>query len=1164
MKKLPLPLLLCFLFASPLLFAQNNAANYWLPVDEAQIVNKGERRIIPERYKTYALDIENLQIALIGAPERFSENANNNAFEVSLPAPDGSFATFKIVESAVMPDKLAKQFDEIKTYSGWGVTDPYASIKLDITPHGFHAMILTIDKGSYFIDPYQTNDRENYLVYYKKDFLYKIDGNDFTCEFEDNIHGKVKDVNNDPNFTLKIPSDCNLRTYDLALACTGEYAAFHGGTVALALAAMNTTLNRVNGVYEKDLGITLVLVANNSSLVYINSSTDPYTNNNGSTMLGQNQTTCDNVIGNANYDIGHVFSTGGGGVAYLGCICNSSNKAGGVTGSSSPVGDPFDIDYVAHEMGHQFGGSHTFNATDGSCGGGNRTASAAYEPGSASTIMGYAGICGAADIQPHSDDYYHAYSLSQINTELLSSSCFVLSSNGNNAPTVNAGNNYTIPASTPFVLTATASDTDGDPISYCWEEMDLGSAITSPTATQTSGPNFRSFSPTASPSRYFPRLDDLVNNVSPTWEVLPSANRTLNFRVNARDNHAGLGCTDSDNMTVSVNNSAGPFLVTAPNTAVSWAAGSSQTVTWDVAGTTASPISCANVDILLSIDGGFTYPITLATNVPNDGSETITVPNNPSTTCRVFVRCSNNIFFDISNQNFTITAPTTPDFALSANPTAVAICAGGTATYNITISSLAGFSGNVTLSNSSLPTGVNGSFSPNPATSNSVFTLVSTGSTPEGVYTITITGTSGALAHTTDIIYEVVAAVTATTLSSPSNGATNQAIGTTLSWSSIANAATYTLEIATDAAFTNIIETQSGLTNNSTTANNLAPNTQYYWRVTAINACGSAVSSVFNFTTSAATYCYPTGNTQDEYIDNVTFASINNTSGNNNGYADFTNISANVVIGDTYNFSLTPAFTGQTWNEYWAIYIDFNGDGDFDDSGENIFTLTTSSNTTVSGAYTIPTVAPISTRMRVKMSYYSNELGACTNMQYGEYEDYTVVITQAGSCNEFSTETTTYTSGSGVVLVETWNYITANNTVDVGATVTYSAGEYIDLLPNFNAVSGADFLAKIEGCSAAKTDLAAKEIPAQNQLTIVPNPTSDGEINLLLHIQQTDYFLINLYDIQGKLLQNIYQGDLTSSKQTLAVSLGHLQKGIYLIQLQDNKGNSQIEKLIIL
>jgi len=640
---------------------------------------RGERQIIPQKYRTVRLNLAALQAQLAQAPREGASAARNAPLLFSLPLPDGAFGRFQIVEAPIMAPELAAQFPEMKTYAGQGVDDPTATVRFDWTPTGFHAFIISA-AGTIYIDPYQRNDTTTYISYFKRDFIPPA-----TKQFIEQPP-LVADAKRADALAALVAqgaprsSGTQLRTYRLAVAATGEYTQFHGGTVNQALAAIVTTINRVTGIYEREVAVRLTLVANNTAIIYTNPNTDPYTNNNPGALLNQNQTTIDSVIGNANYDVGHVFSTGGGGLAYLGVPCVAGWKAQGETGSSSPVGDPFDVDYVAHELGHQFGANHTFNGNIGSCSG-NRNGSTAYEPGSGSTIMGYAGICGSQNLQPNSDDDFHTVSFDEIvvyTTQGDGNSCPVVTTTGNTPPVAEAGPNYTIPRQTLFTLTGSATDADNDPLTYEWEQFDLGTAGAS---SSTNPPFFRSFLATTSPSRTFPKWSDIVNDTSTIGEILPNTTRTMNFRFTVRDNQTGGGGLNYDSTMVNVVGTAGPFQVTAPNTAVTWDGGSTQSVTWNVAETDAPPINCANVDIRLSTNGGYTYPTLLASGVPNNGSATIIVPFQATTSARVQVLCADNIFFDISNVNFTITATVTPTPTTTATAMATAT---GTATPTAT------------------------------------------------------------------------------------------------------------------------------------------------------------------------------------------------------------------------------------------------------------------------------------------------------------------------------------------------------------------------------------------------------------------------------------------------------------------------------------------------
>ena len=836
------------------------AQNPWQDAAESSVPAAGERRIVPSRYRTVRLDLQALRPILDSAPELFSAAGQPEQLpELVVPGPDGTINRFRIAETPVMAPELQAKYPQIRCYTGYSTDNSATRIKLDLTPWGFHAMVFSATQGTWFVDPMVHGNTEYYVVYSKKDYRSGKQEAFWACEVP-SPDGAVEleeteDHEHIPAQGADFQGDTKLRRYRLALSCTGEYASFHGGNKPAVLAAMNTTMNRVNGVYETDFGATMQIIANNDLLIYLDAASDPFTNNNGGTMLGQNQTTCDNVVGNANYDIGHVFSTGGGGVAFLGVVCNNQNKARGVTGSGSPVGDPFDIDYVAHEIGHQFGGSHTFNGTQGSCSG---NAAARVEPGSGTTIMAYAGICGAQNVAPNSEDFFHAYNIIEMGNYIYTgggNTCPVKINTTNNNPTVNAGNDFVIPKSTPFQLTAAGSDPDGEQLTYTWEQIDNANATSPPVATSTTGALFRSFKGTASPTRVFPRLVDIVNNANPTWEKLPGVARTMNFRVVARDNNLQAGCTDEDEALVTVAGNSGPFLVTQPNTNVTWNVGTTQTVTWDVANTTAAPVSCANVRILLSTDGGFTYPVVLNSGTSNDGTEDIVVPNNLGTACRVRVEGAGNIFFDISNANFKIEPALIPTFFLSSDIGTLTVCAGETGTINLSLERVLGFDAPANISVAGQPGASTVTVSPNPVGGNSATVSISD-LTPgmAGTYTLVIDAVAGTETRQTTVSLLVLpGAPSVATPTSPADGTSGTGSSATLNWD-IAYASSCELEVASNPSFApgTIVSAQT-VAGSSATVTGLTNGTVYYWRVRGSNDCGtSSYSSVSAFQVGAA------------------------------------------------------------------------------------------------------------------------------------------------------------------------------------------------------------------------------------------------------------------------------------------------------------------------
>ncbi|MGF1554942.1 reprolysin-like metallopeptidase [Paucihalobacter sp.] len=681
MKKNYIKILFTVLFV--LLFSiiglSQSASNLWKPIDpaKAQLTEQILRKAQPYQAQYFQLNLESLKSTLQAAPYRLNTNVDSNVI-ISLPNSLGDFDNFKIMEANIIDEELQRKYPNIRSYVGQGVDNPSLFLRFSLSPFGLHTMTLGSHLGVQYIDPF-SKQGDIYIVYSKR-HLNPLE-NPHVCEVEDEFsefnRNEIFDLNQARN-----ANDGTLREYRMALACTEEYAAFHVNQAGLnaapdaqkkaaVLAAMNVTMTRVNGIYERDLSVTMTIIPNNEIIIFLTN--DPFDNNNAGTLINQSQSVIDSNIGNANYDIGHTFSTGGGGLASLNVPCVSGSKARGITGSFQPLGDPFDVDFVAHEIGHQFGSPHTFNGTQGNCSGNNRTASSAYEPGSGTTIMAYAGICGSDNIQNNSDAYFHQRSLALIWANVSSgnsSSCPTQTSTGNSSPTANAGANYIIPAGTPYKLTGSSTDANGTAShTYTWEQYDLGPAGL-PAETNLQGPLVRSFEGSTNPTRYIPRLEDILINggTSSTWEKLSLVTRQINYRLTVRDNDPRGGQIAVDNMIVTNNNAAAFFRVTSQNTTgITWTPGETETVTWDVANTNGVDINTQNVNILLSTDGGQNFDVVLASNTPNDGTQDIIVPDVFGVNCRIMVEAVGNIFFNVNAQSFTVGSLTCADYASDAN-----------------------------------------------------------------------------------------------------------------------------------------------------------------------------------------------------------------------------------------------------------------------------------------------------------------------------------------------------------------------------------------------------------------------------------------------------------------------------------------------------------------
>ncbi|MFT5245186.1 MAG: hypothetical protein ACI8QQ_003135, partial [Psychroserpens sp.] len=1009
-----------------LLFSfKSNGQELWKKLDiEKDASQKNEIRNFknfPIKYSLYQLDLDKFKNSVF-------INSKSSNKTILLPNATGVLEAFGIRESSNFEKGLADKFPTIKSYSASGIENPTSFAKISLGSDGFHAVIFAANGKTVYIDPY-SKDNQQYIVYKTSDL--KEEDALFKCNVEEiakksmSTSAKSSDVN-----------DGNLKIFRLALVCSGEYAQFHlenqnvsvtaseADKKIAVLSAMNTSMSRVNGVFEKDLSVKMEIVADNDKVIFLDANTDNITDGDPDKMIDEVQTITDSEIGTANYDIGHIFSTGGSGLAGLGVVCVTGQKARGVTGRSSPIGDPYDIDYVAHEMGHQFGAGHTQN---NSC---NRSNSTAVEPGSASTIMGYAGIC-APNVQSISDAYFHAVSITQMQAVIASSgSCANLQANGNNAPVADAGLNYSIPKSTPFILKGTATDADGiTSLTYNWEQIDNEIGVTMPpAATNTVGPMFRSLPSNTSPNRYMPALATVVlGSTSSTWEVLPNVARDMTFSLLVRDNNTTGGATSRSNMLVTVEDAIA-FTVTSQDAAITWDAGSTQTINWNKGTTNEAPIDCQNVTIKLSEDGGVTFPIILAENTPNDGFENIIVPNNVTTQARIMVAAADNIFYNVNAVNFEIQS-TIPSFVLKNISGDLFACNSGNQTveYTLNLDFINGFTETVSFAATGQPDDSLVSFSP--STINQDGDVVMSVTNLDGItaqdYTINVQGSSASVNQNIAIKLSITASDLETvTLVSPTNGATGISLADTLTWQEDTNASFYVVEVATDATFSDVIANEEPTTN-AFNLMNLEGDTEYYWRVKAKNSCNEgSFSSAFSFTTEIPSYCTSTFTDEaggTEHITNVTFNTINNNSGNDvvDGYEDFTSIGTTIKREDTHQISITLDTGG--YQDHIYVFIDWNQDFVFNktteryDLGSKVDAdgqVLTTNLDTATFSIAVPLDARLGeTRMRVLIEYDDPDDdfgdGACDAdhlTEWGETEDYTITVDATASVQEVSFE----------------------------------------------------------------------------------------------------------------------------------------------------------------
>ncbi|WP_158605987.1 reprolysin-like metallopeptidase [Taibaiella sp. KBW10] len=621
---------------------------------------------LPIDYKVVTLDQSGIKALLATAGT--DESAS---IKVSIPTPDGTFRTFSVWNTPVLDTDLQNRYPEIQTYSGVATNDATVTVKMSATPMGFFAQVFSYNKMETFaIEPYGFDANGYYTVAYTKD-LQALPNHNSSCnpeKIQQLVTGEKTAIAPPETGKTAARTNGNVRhTYRLAMACTGEYSQLVTGstvpTVSQVLSIITATINNANAVWEREVSISLKLISNTTSVIYLDGNADPYTDNDNPTALGENQTNVNNVIGAANYDIGHIFNTAGGGLAALSSTCSAGSKASGVSGSSGPS----DIGTVIHEVGHQLGAGHTFTSKAGGCDG-NGMAESSYEPGSGTSIMSYNGACAADNTPSVVTDYYNQFNLGQMRTFITTtgSSCGTTAVGQAPVTMANLDVRYIIPANTPFELIAPEAFktvNSNSTTTYCWEQSDKGpiDMVEANGATVTVGPIFSSLDPDTSRIRVFPSYQLLSTGLyTSSGARLPNVTRNMTFKVTARsiatDGWGTHNTIDSVLKIKSVRGSMGDFRVLTPSSNVTWTPGQKYTVTWNKANTLTATDSIMTgfVNIYLSKDGGLTFPIILATNVENDGSFDITAPDLYTTKARIKIKAVGNVFFDVSHTDFKI------------------------------------------------------------------------------------------------------------------------------------------------------------------------------------------------------------------------------------------------------------------------------------------------------------------------------------------------------------------------------------------------------------------------------------------------------------------------------------------------------------------------------
>ncbi|WP_282069204.1 reprolysin-like metallopeptidase [Olleya namhaensis] len=1060
----------------------------------------------------FQFNIQNFRQQLLGAPLRRTSHGKSNTI-VSFPSINGQKQEFRVVETQIFSsnDNIS-QHPNIKTYLGSRTDNSGTRVRFSVTPLGLKGMISEPGKETVYIQPITKVSNGQYIIYNRTAQLNSSET--FECLTEDvDISKRIisSEVSRDANDQL-------LRTFRMAMSVTQEYTSFwddgnaaNGDARSDALAQMISTLDRTNEVFEVDMAITFVLVDTADDpaldLIYSTAVPDPY----GGSLNSDLQSNLTATVGETDYDIGHLltFAANNGNAGCIGCVCQSGKGSGFsahqfTDNDGGPfMADFFDIDYVPHEIGHQMGANHTWsNSSEGT--------GVNAEPGSGTTIMGYAGITGGNDVQDHSDPYFHYYSITQIldNVTTAPNNCAVTTAITNNPPVADAGADYTIPKGTAFILKGAATDADAaDTLTYTWEQTDDGvTSFTNFAPTKTTGAVWRSRPPSTSPNRYMPILSrvldgqltesnpvETVDNTS--WETVSTVGRNLNFALTVRDRSEGGGVgqmpqTDFDEMLVTVDGASGPFAVTSQTTNVTWDAGSTQIVNWDVSGTDGGAVNTPTVNILLSTDGGLTFPLTIASNVPNDGSHDVVVPIGAVTSmARVIVEGNNNIFYAVNSTNFTIQES---EFVVSVTNPEMDVCEPANAVYNFTYNTFLGFTGTTNFSVLGLPAGASAVVSPASATADGTtgtVTVSGTGSLLIGSYPFSLEAVSGTITKSVPLTLNVYNGTLASVvLASPLDGAIDVASDVELSWDLDPNAVDYLVEIATDASFGTILESAT-IQTNMYTASMLDVNTDYFWRVTSSNQCASSnPSAVFTFKTANLT-C---GIYTDSVAQNISASGAGNTVVSTvNIPEDFPITDVNVTVDITHTWSADLDITLTSPNGTVVELTSDNGS-----SGDN-YTGTIFDQEGTDGLITAG-AAPFTGSFIPE--------GDLSTL-YGEMSAGDWVLTIVDDAN--------FDGGTF-------------NSFDLEVCV-------------MRTLSASDFNTSI------------------SDFTVYPNP-NNGSFNVKLNSILTKNVVLAVYDIRGRsVFYKTYQSSPTFNE---TVNLENVQSGMYMLQVSDGV-NKQTKKVIV-